>query len=80
MTSETLTSTPTSPPESPTRLRASDAEREDTVAQLHQALGEGRLDLADNESRVAAGVPQGLPSAEQDRTFGSGTGGSPAGA
>jgi hypothetical protein len=51
---ETPTSTPTSPLESPTRLRVSDAEREDTVARLHQALGEGRLDLAENESRVAA--------------------------
>ena len=36
------------------RLRASDAEREDTVTQLHHALGEGRLDLAETEERSAA--------------------------
>jgi hypothetical protein len=35
-------------------VRASDAEREDTVATLHQALGAGRLDLAETETRVAA--------------------------
>ena len=43
------TETPTSAP-----LRASNAEREETVARLHQALGEGRLDLAETEDRVAA--------------------------
>ena len=37
-----------------TSIRASDAEREDAVQQLHQALGEGRLDLAETETRVAA--------------------------
>lgn len=42
------------PAPTPTRLRASDAEREDAVARLHHALGEGRLDLADVEPRVAA--------------------------
>jgi hypothetical protein len=35
-------------------VRASDAEREAAVARLHDALGEGRLDLAENEKRVAA--------------------------
>src|SRR3954464_6724290 len=35
-------------------VRASDAEREETVARLHQALGEGRLDLDETETRVAA--------------------------
>lgn len=45
--------TQTSPP-APTRMRASDTEREETVARLHRALGEGRLDLAENEARVAA--------------------------
>lgn len=38
----------------PGPIRASDAEREDTVRVLHQALGEGRLDLAETEARVAA--------------------------
>ena len=38
----------------PPALRASDAEREETVALLHHALGEGRLDLAETEVRVAA--------------------------
>jgi hypothetical protein len=33
---------------------ASDAEREEVVARLHHALGEGRLDLAETEERVAA--------------------------
>jgi hypothetical protein len=35
-------------------VRASDAEREAVVAALHAALGEGRLDLAETESRVIA--------------------------
>jgi hypothetical protein len=35
-------------------LRASDAEREATVATLHHALGAGRLDLAETETRVGA--------------------------
>jgi hypothetical protein len=35
-------------------VRASDAEREDTVRRLHQALGEGRLNLQETETRVAA--------------------------
>jgi hypothetical protein len=34
--------------------RASDAERADVVAQLHAALGAGRLDLAETDERVAA--------------------------
>jgi hypothetical protein len=34
-------------------IRASDAEREATVRLLHQALGEGRLDLRETETRVA---------------------------
>lgn len=37
-----------------TPLRASDAEREAAVARLHHALGEGRLDLAETDGRVAA--------------------------
>ena len=53
MTAETPMSTPLqSAPPSP--LRASDAEREATVAHLHQALAEGRLDLAETEERVTA--------------------------
>jgi hypothetical protein len=35
-------------------VRASDAEREAVVAQLHEALGDGRLDLNETEERVAA--------------------------
>jgi len=35
-------------------VRASDAEREDTIARLHHALGEGRLDLAETDARVAS--------------------------
>jgi hypothetical protein len=35
-------------------LRASDAEREATVARLHQALGDGFLDLDETDQRVAA--------------------------
>jgi hypothetical protein len=35
-------------------IRASDAEREDTVRRLHHALGEGRLNLQETETRVAA--------------------------
>jgi hypothetical protein len=35
-------------------LRASDGEREATVAVLHRALGEGRLDLAETDERVSA--------------------------
>lgn len=38
----------------PAPVRASHAEREETVARLHHALGEGRLDLAETEDRVAA--------------------------
>jgi len=37
-----------------TSIRASDAEREAVVARLHQALGEGRMDLAETDERVAA--------------------------
>jgi hypothetical protein len=37
-----------------TSPRASDAERADAVAQLHAALGAGRLDLAETDERVAA--------------------------
>lgn len=39
------------PPES--SCRASHAEREATAARLHSALGEGRLDLAETEERLA---------------------------
>ena len=38
----------------PGPIRASDVEREDTVRLLHQAIGEGRLDLAETETRIAA--------------------------
>jgi len=48
MITETTTSGPLSP------VRASDIEREETVARLHDALGAGRLDLAETEERVAA--------------------------
>jgi hypothetical protein len=41
-------------PPAPDAVRASHAEREETVARLHQALGEGRLDLDETETRVAA--------------------------
>ena len=37
----------------PTSPRASDAERTETVARLHEALGAGRLDLAETDERVA---------------------------
>ena len=37
-----------------TSPRASDAERADTVARLHAALGVGRLDLTETDERVAA--------------------------
>jgi hypothetical protein len=37
-----------------TSPRASDAERADTVARLHDALGAGRLDLAETDERVAS--------------------------
>jgi hypothetical protein len=55
----TATTVPESPEESadqpdPGQIRASDAEREDTVRLLHQGLSEGRLDLAETETRVAA--------------------------
>jgi hypothetical protein len=36
------------------RVRASTSEREESVARLHHALGEGRLDLDETETRVAA--------------------------
>lgn len=49
---EALGHTATAPPA--TSLRASDAERADTVARLHEALGAGRLDLAETDERVAA--------------------------
>lgn len=39
---------------SPASPRASDAERADTVARLHDALGAGRLDLAETDERTAA--------------------------
>jgi Domain of unknown function (DUF1707) len=35
-------------------VRASDAERAETVARLHDALGEGRLDLAETDVRTSA--------------------------
>ena len=41
-------------PDPSPRVRASTEEREETVARLHHALGEGRLDLEETETRVAA--------------------------
>jgi hypothetical protein len=35
-------------------VRASDADRNETVERLHRALGEGRLDLTETDERVAA--------------------------
>jgi hypothetical protein len=51
-----VSATPAGPadPAQPGPIRASDAEREDTVRLLHEALGEGRLDLPETETRVAA--------------------------
>lgn len=46
--------TDTTTPTASAGMRASDAEREDTIARLHQALAEGRLDLAETDERVAA--------------------------
>jgi hypothetical protein len=46
--------TPQAPDPAPRPVRASDAERERTVRALHEALGEGRLDLQETELRVAA--------------------------
>jgi hypothetical protein len=37
-----------------TSTRASDAERADAVARLHEALGAGRLDLSETDERVAS--------------------------
>jgi Domain of unknown function (DUF1707) len=48
----TSTSTSTSAP--PSSLRASDTEREATVARLHRALGAGLLDLDETDERVTA--------------------------
>ena len=53
MTTET-TSVLRPEPEVCPRVRASTPEREETVARLHHALGEGRLDLDETETRVAA--------------------------
>ena len=53
-TEEPRSAPPTVIEPEPGALRASDAEREATVAALHQALGEGRLDIAETEQRVSA--------------------------
>src|SRR3954447_24055765 len=42
------------PPSDPPGMRISDADREQAVARLHQALAEGRITVADLEERVAA--------------------------
>lgn len=42
------------PTEAGPALRASDAERTATADRLHEALGAGRLDLAETDERVAA--------------------------
>jgi len=42
------------PTSSATDVRTSDGERQEVVDRLHQALGEGRLDLDEAETRVAA--------------------------
>jgi hypothetical protein len=53
-----------------TSVRASDAEREAAVRRLHHALGEGRLDLRETETRVAeayaATYREGLPALLDD--------------
>jgi hypothetical protein len=50
-----MTTETTAPsPQPTTALRASDAEREETVERLHRALAEGRLDLTETDERVAA--------------------------
>ena len=59
MTTETTTSPlhselPRPEPEAVPRVRTSTTEREETVARLHHALGEGRLDLEETEVRIAA--------------------------
>lgn len=48
----TTEAAPADPP--PSGVRASDTEREATVARLHQALGEGCLDLDETDERVTA--------------------------
>jgi len=53
MTTETTPLTRPDTAASP-RVRTSTTEREETVARLHHALGEGRLDLEETEVRVAA--------------------------
>ena len=55
MTTQTATqpTAPTPTPDIP-RVRVSNAEREDVVARLHHALGEGCLDLSETEERSAA--------------------------
>lgn len=45
---------PPAPPSDAMPVRASDAEREATVARLHQALGDGFLDLDETDERVAS--------------------------
>lgn len=37
----------------PTRVRASDAEREQVVSELREAMSEGRLSLSEGEERIA---------------------------
>jgi hypothetical protein len=54
MTAQTTTTPMTPMPATPSPVRASDVDRSDTVARLHHALGEGRLDLAETDERVAA--------------------------
>lgn len=45
---------PAGPPPAGRGVLASDDEREAAVARLHYGLGEGRLDLAETDARVAA--------------------------
>ena len=47
------TAPPMDGPQAGSSLRASHAEREATAMRLHAALGEGRLDLAEAEERLA---------------------------
>jgi uncharacterized protein DUF1707 len=54
MTSPDPGSTRPFPPEPPPPARASDAEREDTVRTLHDAVGRGLLTLGEGDERVAA--------------------------
>lgn len=79
-TEEPRSAAPATMESEPGALRASDAEREATVAALHRALGEGRLDLAETDERVSGAysarycdeLPRLLADLPASRTTGSG--------